>query len=152
MSWSLLQAPPDYGNPGISDQGYLVVTLTTAAGTFEHRVYAPGEPTQDPAADAARDRLDEFVSFLASLSSELGDDLGPWTPYVPEQWLVDTAPYVESSGSQPWPFDTEPVDGCATFPSDPDVDTASGVYAVPTATSGGERVVEVSPALPFTEC
>jgi len=147
----LLQTPPDYGDPGISDSGYLDVVLTTADGVYEHHVYAPGEETGDRDADAARDRLDEFVSFVGSLSQHVGDELGPWSPYVPERWVVDTAPYVESSDARAWPFATDPVDGCATFPSAADDDTASGVYTVESP-GGVERTVEVSPALPFTEC
>lgn len=148
----LLQTPPDYGEPGITDMGSLDVTLTTADGVYEHHVYAPNESTGDRSEDAARARLAEFVIYVRSLSIELGDDIGPWTPYVPDRWVVDTSPYVGVSDTEPWPFDTEPVDGCVAFPSDPDADTASGLYALASPGSEYDRVVEVSPALPFTEC
>lgn len=150
----LLQAPPDYGDPGITDQGYLTVTLTTADGTFEHSVYAPGEESGDRDADAARDRLDEFVDFVYSLQMQLGDDIGKPEPYVPEQWVIDTSPYVEQDDVRAWPFAVDPVDGCVALPAEGGTDTASGVYTVtvPGEDTDEEHIVEVRPALPFTDC
>lgn len=146
----LLQTPPDYGDPGITDSGYLTVVLTTAEGTFEHSVYAPGEETGDADADAARERLDDFVDFINSLQTQLGDELGPWTPYIPEQWVVDPDAYVSSEGADPWPFDVDPAPGCTTFPLGGDSDTVSGVYVA--AIEGRDQIVEVRPVLPFTDC
>lgn len=147
----LLQAPPDYGDPGITDQSLLTVVLTTADGRYEHSVYAPEHDSGDRDADAARDRLDEFVRFVNSLHMQLADEIGAAEPYVPEQWVVDTSPWVESRDVQPWTFDGDPVDGCATFPSDADVDSVSGLYIVtmPGEDTDEAHVVEVSPALPF---
>jgi hypothetical protein len=147
----LLQAPPDYGQPGITDQGYLTVTLTTSSGTYEHSLYAPGEETGDDDADDARARLDEFIDYVHSLQMHLGDELSDWQPYVPEQWVVDTSPYVESGSARRWAFDTEAVDGCATFPTSGGVDSVSGVYLA-TVAGDEQHLVEVRPALPFTEC
>jgi hypothetical protein len=150
----LLQTPPDYGEPGITDQGYLRVTLATADGTFEHSVYAPGEETGDAAADAARARLDDFVRFVNTLQMQLGDEIGAPEPYVPEQWIVDTTPYVDRADVTAWPFDGDPVDGCVALPSDAGSDTASGVYSVtvPGEDTDEEHIVEVRPALPFDDC
>jgi hypothetical protein len=150
----LLDTPPDYGEPGITDQGYLRVTLATADGTFEHSVYAPGEETGDADADAARARLDEFVHFVDTLQMQLGDEISSPQPYVPEQWIIDTSPYVEQDDVQAWPFAIDPVDGCVSLPSDADADTASGVYSVtvPGEDTDEEHIVEVRPALPFTDC
>lgn len=150
----LLQTPPDYGDPGITDQGYLEVTLATADGTFEHSVYAPDEDSGDPDADAARDRLDDFIQFVETLPLELGDEISQPEPYVPEQWVVDTSPYVEQDDVEAWPFEIDPADGCMTFPSDADLDTASGVYSVtvPGEDTDEEHIVEVRPALPFSDC
>jgi hypothetical protein len=149
----LLGTPPDYGDPGITDQGYLRVTLATADGTFEHSVYAPGEETGDAEADAARDRLDDFVHFVDTLQMQLGDEISDPMPYVPEQWVIDTSPYVEQHDVTSWPFDIDPVDGCVALPSDAATDTASGVYSatLPGGT-GREHIVEVRPALPFDDC
>ena len=98
-------------------------------------------------------RLDEFVRFVNSLHVQLGHEIGRAEPYVPEEWVVDTSPYVESRDVQPWTFDGDPVDGCTTFPSDADVDSVSGLYivTVPGEDTDEAHIVEVSPALPF-EC
>lgn len=150
----LLGTPPDYGDPGITDQGYLSVTIATADGTFEHSLYAPGEPSGDRDSDANRERLYEFVDFVSSLQMQLGDDISSPEPYVPDQWVVDTSPYVEQHDVEAWPFADDPVDGCTTFPTRPDLDTASGVYTVtvPGEDTDEEHIVEVRPALPFSEC
>ena len=146
----LLEEPPDYGDPMITDQGSLVVTLSTAGATYEHDVYAPGEEVDDDDAQAARDRLDEFVDFVSSLQTHLDGEIGPWTPYVPEQWVVDVHPQVESWDAEPWPFDVAPSEGCTSFELAGGTDTVSGVY---TATvDGSDEIVEVRPALPFTAC
>ena len=150
----LLQTPPDYGDPGITDQGYLRVTLATADGTFEHSVYAPGAETGDAETDAARERLDDFVHFVDTLQMQLGDEISQPAPYVPDQWVIDTSPYVEQHDVTTWPFDIDPVGGCVSLPSDADTDTASGVYSVtvPGEDTDEEHIVEVRPALPFTDC
>jgi hypothetical protein len=151
-SLGLLRPPPDYGDPGITDQGYFTLTLTTEAGTFVHHVYAPGETTGDADADAARDRLADFADFIDSLPAELGDGIGPWQPYVPQQWLVDTDAYVATSAARQWAFDEPPVDGCVAFDSDGDGDSVSGVYTYMAPDADRALVVEVQPALPFTDC
>jgi hypothetical protein len=150
----LLQTPPDYGDPGITDQAYLRVTLATADGTFEHSVYAPGEESGDADADAARQRLDDFLTFVDTLQMQLGEEISEPEPYVPAQWVIDTSPYVEQDDVRAWPFTIDPVDGCVTLPSEPDADTASGVYSVtvPGEDTDEEHIVEVRPALPFDDC
>jgi hypothetical protein len=150
----LLHTPPDYGDPGITDQGYLEVALATAEGTFEHSVYAPDEETGDADADAARQRLDDFLTFVDTLQMQLGDEISDPEPYVPAQWVIDTSPYVEQHDVRAWPFTIDPVDGCVALPSDAGADTASGLYSVtvPGEDTDEEHVVEVRPALPFTDC
>lgn len=141
----LLSEPPDYGDPGITDQGSLTVRLSTANATYTHSVYAPGERVDDATQQAARHRLDGFVDFVHDLGEHVGDELGPWEPYVPEQWVVELHPYVDTGDAEPWPFPAPPSDGCQAFAVD-GADTASGVY------TDGDVTVEVRPALPFTVC
>jgi len=152
----LLQQPPDYGAPGITDQGSLVVRLSTAGATYEHDVYAPDEDVDDPDAQAARDRLDDFVGFVGALREHVGDELGPWIPYVPEQWVVDVGAYVDPTSADAWPFDAAPMAGCTTFDvagdTAGDIDTVSGVYLATVPGADDDQVVEVRPALPFTAC
>lgn len=149
----LLTDPPDYGDVGVTDQGDAITTLTTADGTFVHSVYAPGYETGDPDADAARERLAQFVRFVGALHTELGDDISHPEPYVPDQWIVNTSPYVSSGFAPAWPFDDAPVDGCVTLPLADSTDTVSGVYTLPDDTDTGRgHVVHVSPVLPFSDC
>ena len=124
----LLAAPPDYGDPQVTDSGSLTVTLTTADGSFVHRADAPDERTGVRGEDAARDRLQRFTRFLDDLGDELGDDLGPREPYVPTRWIVDTDPLAQASAADEWPFPDGPVDGCAAFPLDDGADAVTGVY------------------------
>lgn len=142
----LLSTPPDYGDPHITDVGSLTLTLTTAERTFVHHAYAPDERTGIRAEDAARDRLQEFTRFLDDLAAELGDDLGDAVPYVPAQWVVDTHPLADATAAEDWPFAAAPTDGCATFPLEGGVDTATGVYFADTGTR--HHTVTVRPALP----
>ena len=141
----LLSEPPDYGDPGITDQGSLTVRLSTADATYTHSVYAPGERVDDATQQAARHRLDGFVDFVHDLREHVGDELGPWEPYVPEQWIVDVHPHVDAGDAEPWPFAAPPSNGCQAF-AVVGADTVSGVY------TDGDVTVEVRPALPFTDC
>jgi hypothetical protein len=149
LELDLLRPPPDYGDPAITDMGTLVVTIAVDGATYVHAVYAPGEPVDDPAAQAARDRLAEFVSFAESLHLHLDDELGPWAPYLPERWVVDVDAYVDRAQTAPWPFETSPEDGCAVLATSGERDTASGTYTL--TSDGHESLVAVRPALPF-EC
>lgn len=147
----LIGAPPDYGDPKITDQGSLKVTVTTAHGPFVHSVYAPGERTGVRRQDAAREALNSFVAFIDGLPGRLDGELSDAEPYVPSRWLVELEPkYQRMAAPPPWPFAQPPVKGCATFPLDRDVDTATGVYRV--TIDGRERMVSVKPALPFVVC
>ena len=141
----LLSEPPDYGDPMITDMGSLTVRLSTASATYTHSVYAPGELVDDTTQQAARHRLDGFVDFVHDLREHVGGELGPWEPYVPEQWIVDLHPHVDSGDAEPWPFAAPPSNGCQAFAVD-GADTASGVY------TDGDVTVEVRPVLPFTDC
>ena len=141
----LLGEAPDYGDPMITDMGSLTVRLSTASATYIHSVYAPGERVDNAAQQAARDRLDGFVDFVDDLREHVGDGLGPWAPYVPEQWMVALHPDVVAGDAEPWPFDIAPADGCQAFEV-ARTDTASGVYTY------GDVTVEVRPALPFNDC
>ena len=140
---------PDYGDVGITDQDTFEMTVTTSAGTFSHSVYARGEETGDDGADDARQRLEDFVSFLGDLESEVGDDVGEFAPFVPEQWSITTDEYYRASGN-PWLFSEPAVTGCTTFPDD-DVtaggtDGATGLYEL------DGRPFAVQPLLPGEDC
>ena len=147
----LLAPPPDYGDPRITDSATATITLTTADGTYEHAVYAPSRRTGERAADAARDRFDEFGRFVADRLRTSDADLGASTPYVPTQWIVELDPYYDViGGPAPWPYDDPPAQGCRTFPLDGDIDTATGVYS--TTIDGKNHLVSIRPALPFDDC
>jgi len=145
----LASEPPDYGDVGITDQDTFEMTITTSAGTFFHSVYARGEETGDGAADDSRQRLEDFVGFLGNLESELGDDMGGFAPFVPEQWSITADDFSRASGI-PWPFSEPAVVGCTSFPEDEiaagRTDGATGLYAV------DGRPFAVEPLLPGEDC
>lgn len=112
----------DFGEPGISDQGWLTLTLDTPGGTVEHRVYAPS--WTDGLSDdqvAARAELDAFIAELVGFpNSEIVD---PPSPIEPTALQIEARPLAGNSDyladAVDWPFpdsarDLFGANGCAT--------------------------------------
>ena len=70
----LLQTPPEYGQPGVTDVPSTAVSLATADDTYTHSAYALGfeDPGLPAAQTAARTRLDGFVKWLEDIDDERG--------------------------------------------------------------------------------
>ena len=98
-------------NDLVVDAPDTIVDITVGGRTFHHDAYALG--IDDKEADAARQRLLQFVTALSDLEGTVGADaLGPERPFRPDRYLIqaveiglatsttDVAPTVV-----PWPAD-----------------------------------------------
>lgn len=153
----LVATPPDYGEPGITDQGTFTVVVTTADAEHRHSVYAPGERTGDDDADDARDRLDSFVDQMRDLEGRFDEELSAFEPYAPERWRVDLDAYVSTAEVRPWPLPELPSQGCTTFAPDEFADPADGGREGPDPVSGvyeteQDDEIVVAPVMPWQEC
>lgn len=116
-----LLEPVDFGEPGITDQGWAVARFRADGVEVDHWIYAPDHPGGLAAEQqAARVRLFEYVDFVRDTVRT--DAVGPPHPYLPDELSIVAVPVAADREVDivpaSWPFDT-PVrelfgdNGCA---------------------------------------
>lgn len=140
----LLDDDLEFGDPMITDSPTSLLTLSIDGDEATHSVYAPGhDQGLTPDEKANRAAYDELRALLFDLEDAFDDELTPFSPYVPDRWVVVVGGYWYGPVDRPWPLGDEPVDGtCVELPTDDDTDTATGGYLV------GDEVVVADAALP----
>ena len=105
----LLQTPPEYGQPGVTDLPSTAVRLATAADTYTHSAYALGfeDPGLPAAQTAARARLDGFVKWLEDIDQSAAGAVSK-----PEDWQSPSLAVLavpsqrlreDAAEAKPWP-------------------------------------------------
>ncbi len=147
----LLDRPPVYEDPQITDVGSTVVELTTTDDSYVHEAIGLGIP--DPES-GDRKRLSDFAEDAADLEQLVGtDNLGPAEPYVPDEHLVVVrSSFLDSdeTSERRWPAAGPVEEGCAELPLDAFDEPPSGSYVV--ELDGELQRVSVIPAVPGGRC
>jgi hypothetical protein len=138
----LLQTPPEYGQPGVTDLPSTAVRLATADDTYTHSAYALGfeDPGLPAAQTAARARLDGFVKWLEDI-----DESAAGAVSKPEDWqspslavlAVPAQGTVEGPAPKPWPVagvDLSQADQCLPVEGADAAAVAEALSDVPTGT------------------
>jgi hypothetical protein len=144
----LLDTPPEYESPNVTDSGSTSLTLRDAHGTYEHRAYALG--FDDPESDRDRRALLSMVEDLGDLEALVGRNISDLEPYVPDTYHVRTGTLFTGEEGQAWPEGVPVEEGCVRLPIERFPAGVSGTYRY--VGGDGEVQIWVAPDLPGDDC
>lgn len=158
----LFTSEVDYGDPGVSDQGTTTVELWSSSRSVEHNAYALSFEAFETGAEQHRVVLRRFVERLLEFRTiEDPELIGEAIDFDPDAWTVVHSRGFPSDDAPSWGLDADIAGPCV------DLDSAAfahGVIAGTYVVDGSDephpdvedvvtkRIIEVTPAFPWTEC